>query len=125
MNGSGINERINIDIRPYDNNYAGAYKVRKIGIINGYATNSDLFINNNRVKRMRIEYENSLYYEGNPFNIKESDSFTFDLQDTMEMQYIESKEPLFMSEIIFTILDVYKGKKWDDTCISEIDIITD
>lgn len=38
----------------------------------------------------------------------------------MEMQFVELKEPKFISEIEFTILDVYKGKKYDDTGISEI-----
>ena len=91
----------------------GLYKIKKIGIINGYAKNSSTFKQNNRIKKLRLKYENGLT---KPRYVKHT------LEDTMIMQYIEFKEPVFMNNLKLQIIEVYKGSKWDDTCISEIKI---
>ncbi len=45
-------------------------------------------------------------------------------KDSSINEYIESKEPFFISEMKLTILDVYKGTGYDDTCLSEVKIFT-
>lgn len=118
-NGSGINEYLNF-------NLYGTYKIKRIGFINGNAYNKDFFIKNNRVKTIRLDYENNLYIDNNPFKMKgKKGSVIFNLKDSMDMQYIEFKEPAFISRMKITILDVHKGSKWDDTCLSEVQIITE
>jgi len=42
-----------------------------------------------------------------------------DLKDTMDLQKIKI-EPHVTKSIKFTIKDVYKGSKYEDTCISEL-----
>lgn len=113
-NNSGIGESITINITPRSKSgKKGSYKIKKIGIINGYAKDNTTFKQNNRIKRLRIKYENGL---------TRSKRVKYDLKDTMAMQYIEFKEPIFLNKLKIEILDVYKGSKWDDTCISEVKI---
>ena len=105
---SGINEFITIYIPGHPRVSFGLYKIKKIGIINGYAKNNDIFKQNNRVKKLRLEYGDHVR--------------TFALKDTIVMQYLKFNEPVLMKKFKITILDVYKGSKYDDTCISEIKI---
>jgi hypothetical protein len=42
------------------------------------------------------------------------------LKETTEMQYIELPKPLPVSQLELTILDVYSGRRYDDTCIAEV-----
>jgi len=57
---------------------------------------------------MRLEFSN-----GKSFNVK--------LADKKEMQGI-SIEPIETEFIRFVIIDIYKGNKYNDTCISELKI---
>lgn len=114
----GKNEFITINMSPYmeigeDDYLKGSYKIKKIGIINGYAKDYITFKENNRVKKLLLKCDNE-------FNETHYQLYT--LKDTIDMQYIEFDKPIFMNKIKFTIRDVYKGSKWDDTCISEIKI---
>jgi len=118
--GSGINEYFKIE----GTRSNLAFKIDSLGIINGYAKNEGVFYNNNRVKKIRIEYKNDIFREENPYNMKPPESIEFILEDTMDMQYLAFPEPIFMSSMKISILEVYKGSKWDDTCISELMIFT-
>jgi len=148
--GSGINENIKIDFAPYTagGKIEGSTLINKIGIINGYSKDKDTFKSNNRVKKIRITYNYRLgedEIEGRNSNPKEKvlgslgiSEFNdqelrykekilgeYLLEDKMEMQYIQLDEPLLASYIKITILDVYKGEKFNDTCISEVKVITE
>ncbi len=92
----------------------GDYLIKKIGIINGYAKSKKLFYANNRVKKIRFDY----------WSMKEDKELTkyFTLKDRFKMQYIKFKKPISLSNFRITILSVYKGKKYNDTAISEIKI---
>ncbi len=150
VSGPGINENIKIDFTPYTagGKIEGSTLINKIGIINGYSKDKDTFKSNNRVKKIRITYNYRLHLdeiEGknsnpndkvlgslgiNEFNDqelrdKEKILGEYLLEDKMEMQYIQFDEPLLASYIKITILDVYKGDKFDDTCISEVKVITE
>lgn len=148
--GSGINENIKIDFAPYTagGKIEGSTLVSQIGIINGYAKSKEVFMSNNRVKKIRISYYSRLGLEGyNTQELMQNDKIlgssgiqsnnNYDpilnevilgeylVEDKMEMQYIQFDEPLLASYIKITILDVYKGDKFDDTCISEVKVITE
>ena len=83
---------------------------KKIAIINGYAKNYDLYKNNNRVK----EINGDIYSNGELlFKHKETlflDDFKFDYQ-VFDWEPRES----------FSVQNIYKGSKFNDTCIAEID----
>ncbi len=112
--GSGIGEMIDISIGPvyYGGKEPGAYKVKKIGIMNGLNISKDLFYANNRVKEVLITYSD-------PLSNSEKEYKTT-LKDEMGMQYIILPDESFIRWASFKILDVYNDAKYDDTCISEI-----
>ena len=101
VKGSGVNEWI---LLKFDNEIP----LEMIYIINGYAKSQSLYKKNNRVKEIRVEFSDGSYSD-----------LTLD-DDTMDYQIFNFKESINTSYIKFTMLDVYKGSKYDDTCISEI-----
>jgi hypothetical protein len=119
----GIGESITVTFAPTmaGGKIQGYYYVSKIGVINGLAANDELFEKNNRVKRARLEYVRSGQESGHEDVITKQ---VVDLRDTREMQYITLEKPVPMSSLKFTILDVYRGTRFRDTCVSEIKIFT-
>lgn len=95
--GNGINETISIE---FNNPVYG------FSILNGYADvqNMKLFKENSRVKKLKVEdLTNKLEY-------------TMAFEDKVYFNYLELSKP--SKSIKLTILDVYKGTKYQDTCIS-------
>ncbi len=148
VSGSGINENITIGFGPRTSGskVEGSTLINKIGIINGYSKDKDAFISNNRVKKIRVSYNSCLDLDEFEDKVPEQRNRILDnigvekrdfddeaekilgeylLKDKMEMQYIQLDDPLLASYIKITILDVYKGDKFDDTCISEVKVITE
>jgi len=83
-------------------------KVSGIEINNGYLKSESIYKANNRVKTIKIEFSNG-------------ESITKGLKDEFGANnLIEFDKPIETSYIKLTILDVYKGSKYNDTCISEI-----
>lgn len=80
-------------------------------IVNGYAKNETVWQENNRVKSMKLYFENE--YMG-----------LITLEDTMQPQYIDLSAVKMQvgngCEVTFRfeIVEVYPGTKYDDTCIS-------
>ena len=99
--GAGIGEYIEFD---YSQSYME--KVDTIVISNGYFSpnNFDLYYQNNRVKKIRIE------------NIDGNYKKEFEVKDTPNLQSF--KLDGFHSRIRITILDVYYGHEYNDTCIN-------
>lgn len=80
-----------------------------IRIINGYAKSSDTYGKNNRVKKIRIELSDGIIFEK-------------ELKDgIMDFQTINLDRQVKTDFIKITILEVYRGTIYKDTCISEID----
>jgi len=103
VKGSGINEWIELTLYPADN------PVDALLISNGYVdfTKPQLYTANNRVKVIQIEVLNT--------DVK----FTVTLNDTYQFQEIRMPKRLTnVNTIRLTIKEVYKGDKWDDTCIN-------
>jgi len=101
--GSGIGEFIEID---YKTDFIK--EINGIVISNGFvsANNPDLFIKNNRVKKILIEGDDGRFRN------------EYEILDTPNLQTI--RFPVNISKIKITILDIYKGTTWDDTCINMI-----
>ena len=84
-------------------------------IWSGYHKSQDLFYKNNRPHRISVMVE----YDGGAQN------FQFDLNDSMDVQTIsfgENFNQVKITSITITILSVYSGTKYNDTCISEIQL---
>lgn len=100
-NSSGIDEYLEIEFtEPKDN----------IVVLNGYVDLEKryLYKANNRVKTAII----TSLDEENPFEIE------YEFEDYVHFSEIDF--PCEVSKVRFTIKEVYKGEKWDDTCITAV-----
>jgi len=136
-NNSGIQEYIffQIDFSSYKENQFP--KKSKIRIKNGLFTSINLYDANNRVKRARFEiYECDLKFGQEGRTLYNPPVLTkimeFDFKDEMVEQefdiIISTPKPVanveyhiyrYFGKLIIT--DIYKGSKYNDTCISEIE----
>ena len=85
-------------------------RITTIIILNGYNKSESAWKNNSRVKKLK------LYIKGKPIAI-------LNLEDTRCTQFFEIDPVTDANKewtMRFEIVDVYKGDKWDDTAISEI-----
>lgn len=102
-NQEGVGEWINIKFNNVES-------IHGIDILNGYSGSEELYYANNRVKKIKIEF-----YDGYVIEKELEDQIPFILQridfERRESDYIK-----------ITVLDIYKGNKYNDTCISEIRI---
>lgn len=94
--------------------YKKEYKnITKMKLINGFSLNYELYKNNSRVKKLGDYYISSE-------SIDESKDYysnkTIDVEDLFsEYQIIE------WDDTILAVTEIYKGNKYTDTCISELD----
>lgn len=122
--GSGVGEWVEIQL----GNDAG---IEAIGIINGYTKNEAIYNANNRIRKIRLDVEYSGYW---PRNADPDGKASVDI-DLAEKQFNELNRNVqapFISwladygmgrgvtKIRLTILEVARGTKYDDTCISEL-----
>ncbi len=95
----------------YDENKQHDVFYNTLCIVNGYATNEQTFKENNRVKDLAL-YINDEYYG------------ILRLEDTINPQYFELKDittkTMENTKFTFEIRYVYKGTKYDDTCLTGI-----
>ena len=110
--GDGIGESIEIR-EMYHGGGDDVFRYNEMCIVNGYAKDEKTWQENNRVKSMKLYFMDE--YMG-----------TIILEDTMLPQYIDLS-PVAMkvangceAKFRFEITEVYKGTKYDDTCISGI-----
>lgn len=97
-----------------------APRITEIIVVNGYVKNKSAWENNSRVKKLKVYIDDKPYAILNLKDIRSSQTF--------EVEPIGNAERDNMDELIakpdwtlkFEILDVYKGRKYDDVAISEI-----
>ena len=84
-------------------------KVSQINILNGYCKNQDIYTKNNRIKEVKVEFDDGTY-------------ITHTLTDKYnEWNFIELDEEHICKKIKIYIISVYTGSHYNDTCVSEID----
>lgn len=84
-------------------------KVTEFHVMNGYGE-ADFWSKNNRVKELRITSD-------------ENKTVSVTLPDTPEKQVIKLPEAVEGKVITFTIVSVYPGTKYRDTCLTELAFI--
>lgn len=97
--GSGIGTVITI-------NFKKPEKIQTFYIKNGYG-DFQYYYSNNRVRNLNCEFQG----RGGVF---------INLEDKPGFQKVEFNIPIVTNKLVFTINDVYKGTKYDDTAIAEI-----
>ncbi len=99
--GNGIGESIKLELD-------SDHPVQKIEIKSGYCKDQNVYTKNSRPKKIKIEFEN-----GKTINAQLEDVYN-------TYQEIDVVDAEGSSYVVITILDVYSGTVYTDTCISEI-----
>jgi hypothetical protein len=87
----------------------GEARIKAVGILPGYGKSVDVWHDNNRVKKARLTFSNK----------KQK---IVGLKDEDEMQWFEIAASAPVEWLKIEILDVYRGDRYNDTCISEVDL---
>jgi hypothetical protein len=99
---------------------AASPRITKIKVVNGYVKSESSNYNYSRVKRLKM-YKNDKPYA--ILNLKDAIAvqiFEVEPIGESDRKNLESLNDKPDFKLKFEILDVYKGKKWDDVVISEI-----
>ncbi len=98
--GQGTGESVTVT-------FDGVYTVSAFTIHAGYHLDTLRYTSNSRPKEVTVSFSDGTVY-------------TFTLSDTMNGQTVLLPEPVETDCVVLTILSVYPGSKYEDTCISEI-----
>jgi len=109
--GDGVGQRLCL----YFENF-NVQKYLYFRIKNGYQKSPALFAQNNRVKEIRITIAKDYMDRYRQIHM---------LEDKQGWQEVKIEGPFDFNKITIEILSVYKGEKYDDTCISEIEVYID
>ena len=90
-------------------------KADNIGIVPGFGRDETIYLQNNRVKELEISFATDGGF---------GDAKTVELADGYKMHFVDLDGAEF-NKIKFTIKDIHKGSKYNDTCISEVDFWSD
>lgn len=110
VKGDGIGEWIKFEIGDFNHPEGEIINVYRVMIVNGLAASNDLYYANNRVKKIQLEFS-------------EGQKRVLELKDGV-MDYQIFVVHTKAKWVRMKIVDVYKGKKYDDTCISEVEFET-
>lgn len=100
----GVGEWIRLD-------FPSQAKINTLGIVPGYARDEEIYAENNRLKSFELEFSDGT-------------KITKTLPDTYGMHFVEFST-VKTTSLKLTIKSVYKGSKYNDTCIAELDIWSD
>ena len=110
----GIGEAVKVVTYKYRVGSLEKYEVEKevsgIKIINGYAKSEEIYLANNRVRKIKLEFSNGECIES---ELKDKE---------LGFQTIIFSKPISTRFVKITIIDVYKGNKHNDTCVSEVEL---
>lgn len=105
--GAGIGESITVSFKE-------AVSFDELQIVNGFASGSDYYGKNNRVKGIKITQTAGNHFQQKEYTLKDGipgwQSIRFDLLQTAQT-------------ITLKITDVYRGSKYNDTCLCDIRIL--
>ncbi|MCX2745495.1 hypothetical protein OO013_16565 [Mangrovivirga sp. M17] len=108
--GNGIGEYLTYTFA------AKAPRITEIKVVNGYVKSQSAWINNSRVKKLKVYLNNQPFAILNLRDIRGIQTFEFDpIGNGWD---VPDSTPDW--ELKFEIADVYKGEKYDDVVISEI-----
>jgi hypothetical protein len=103
--GDGIGQTITINFEQ-----GLVFGLNGLYVSNGYVDYNRpyLYGYNNRIKKIRVRYIGHDEYKD------------FELEDTYLFQYINIGIEYNPQTVLIEILEVYKGSRWDDTCVNNI-----
>ncbi len=101
VKGDGIGQWVKFD-------FDKPVKLRAFRIIAGFAKTPRIFRANNRIKKAKLVFS-------------DGQTQVISLKDTMKFQDVLINRALPTSSLKLQVMSVYRGKKFRDTCISEVD----
>lgn len=104
--GGVIGKKVNFHFKPF------SPRVNEVTIYNGYIKNKELWQANSRAKKLKLYINNKPYANFELQDITASQSFKIDA-----IQSTDSTKDLVLT---FEVIEIYKGTKYDDLAISEI-----
>ena|GEM_PF-7074186 len=112
VSGSGIDEWIQIDfVRPV--------KLSGMYIKNGYWRLPERLVQNNRLKRIRVEFSDGTSEE---FSLYDTATWNYYELIWTQGERIEFSVPCETTYVRIVILEVYRGTTWDDTCLTGVEL---
>ncbi|UCE26658.1 MAG: hypothetical protein JSW52_09960, partial [Candidatus Coatesbacteria bacterium] len=107
VDGSGVGETLTIT-------FGAVIEVNFVDIFPGFGKSPDIYYGNNRIKKVRLEFSDGTSV---------TESFDDEAgRKTIVLYDRETWEGINSEWVKLTVLDVYKGLKWDDTAIGEVAI---
>jgi len=100
----GVGEWIRLD-------FSEKAKINTLGIVPGYARDEEIYGENNRVRGFELEFSDGT-------------KITKILSDSYGMHFVEFPT-VETTSLKLMIKSVYKGSKYNDTCVAELDIWSD
>lgn len=91
--------------------FADYVQADKVGILPGFGRDENIYSKNNRIKSLGVTFD-------------EGEEQIFDFDDSYRMHFVDLNEAKF-KKVKFVVKDIYKGSKYNDTCISEVDFWSD
>ncbi|OON98266.1 MAG: hypothetical protein ATN35_05620 [Epulopiscium sp. Nele67-Bin004] len=104
VSGDGVGEWILFNLQPNT-------EIRAFIMTNGLTTNENLYLANNRIKKARLDFS-----DGSSCILNFADN-------ELDPQGINWENPVVTDYVKVTILETYAGTKYNDTCISKVDIM--
>lgn len=104
VDGSGECEWIKLDL-------GDEYTVTSVDIVNGLVNDNDGYYNNNRVAKVKLEFSDGTSQNA-VLDDDEQGAQSIDLYDGVKTSYVK-----------IIVESVYPGDKYDDTCISSVELI--
>jgi len=104
--GGVIGKKVNFHFKSF------SPRVNEVTIYNGYIKNKELWQANSRAKKLKLYINNKPYANLELQDVTASQSFKIDA-----IQSTDSKKDLVLT---FEVIEIYKGTKYDDLAISEI-----
>jgi len=130
VKGYGIGERINMRIKTLAKlkNNEKSLHFKALMIVNGYAKNETAWKNNSRVKILRLYVGSSHWCDLYLEDINKPQIFSFPKHlhiypaksGKSTSKEVESSSTTYQTDLIFEIIEVYPGSRFDDTCITGI-----
>lgn len=117
--GVGIGEWIRFD-------FGKAVDIAGFFITPFYAKSKKTLFNNCRIKSLKVEWEGSSYFEVRFNDEDPQHTFAPGMQADFSAPYVDFINNPHLNKMVkttwvkFTILDVYPGKRFKDTCISDV-----
>ncbi len=106
-NGPGIGESITIELTE-------PVSFDEIQIVNGFVSGKDYYTKNNRVKEIQITQVAKKHFQQKTYTLEDNKP---------DWQSIKFEQMQTAQTITFKIVSVYKGSKYDDTCIDDVRLL--